>query len=212
MLTVAYLLDRLRTQVDIEQQLARSDPVTGIFNRRAFLERLQYRLDLAVREEKPVVLAYIDLDDFKRVNDRGGHDEGDRVLRLVASTLTESVRRTDVVARLGGDEFGLLFAGADRASAERLIAKVRHSLLRTLTTEQSAVTCSIGCVTFQASAPDPDAALRAADSLMYKVKSQGKNAVAFEVIDHQGVIPSNPVRQWTRRARRGSELAHRSGW
>lgn len=185
MLVVAYLLDSLRAHVEIEQELARSDPLTGIFNRRAFLEHLQHRLDLAAREGKPITLAYIDLDDFKRINDRSGHEEGDRVLRLVASTLTQSIRRTDVVARLGGDEFALVIAGADRSGAESIIAKTRHSLLRALDFEQSMLTCSIGCVTFQAPLPSADTAIRAADTLMYKVKNQGKNAVAFEVFDYQ---------------------------
>ena len=148
LLVIAYLLDSLRTHMDVQRDLARSDPVTGIFNRRAFLEQLQFRLDLAAREGKPITLAYIDLDDFKRINDRSGHDEGDRVLRVVASALTKSVRRTDVVARLGGDEFALLIAGADRAGAEQLIAKMRHSLLETRDCDQSVVSCSIGCVTF----------------------------------------------------------------
>ena len=185
MLVVAYLLDSLRIHIESEQELARSDSLTGIVNRRAFLEHLQYHLDLAAREEKPITLAYIDLDNFKRINDRGGHEEGDRVLRLVASTLTESVRRTDMVARLGGDEFALLIAGADRAGAESLIEKVRQSLVQALDGEQSVVTCSIGCVTFQVPPPTADTAIRTADTLMYKVKSQGKNAVAFEVFNYQ---------------------------
>ena len=184
MLVVAYLLDSLRTHVESEQELARSDYLTGIVNRRAFLEHLQYHLDVAAREGKPLTLAYIDLDDFKRINDRGGHEEGDRVLRLVASTLTKSVRRTDMVARLGGDEFAMLIAGADRTGAESLIEKVRHSLLQVLYGEKSLVTCSIGCVTFQVPPSNADAAISAADTLMYKVKRQGKNAVAFEVFNH----------------------------
>ena len=185
MLIVAYLLDSLRSHVEIVQELARSDPLTGIFNRRAFLEHLQYRLDLAARDAKSIALAYIDLDDFKRLNDDGGHAEGDRVLRRVASTLRESIRRSDVVARLGGDEFIVLINGADRTGVESLIAKVREALLRALDDEQVSVTCSVGCMRFPAPPPDADAAIRAADALMYKVKKQGKNAVAFGVFEDQ---------------------------
>ena len=185
MTIVAYLLDQLHVHIGIEQNLARLDPVTGISNGRAFLEHLRDRLGLAAREGKPITLAYIDLDDFKRINDRGGHDEGDRVLRLVASTLTASIRRTDIAARLGGDEFALLIAGADRTGAESLIAKVRHALHQAFGSERSVVTCSIGCVTFQEPLPSADGAIKAADSLMYKVKGEGKNAVAFEVFDCQ---------------------------
>lgn len=181
MLVVVYLLDKLHSHIEIEQQLARVDPVTGIFNRRAFHEQLQHHLDLAGREKSSIVVAYIDLDDFKLVNDQNGHAEGDRVLRLVARTLTESIRRTDVVARLGGDEFALLIIDADRTHAERVITKLRLSLAQVFKHEQNKISCSIGCAIFQAPLPNARSALETADSLMYKVKSQGKNAVAFEV-------------------------------
>ncbi len=185
MLVVAYLLDSLRAHVEIEQELARSDPLTGIFNRRAFLEQLQFRLDLAARDGKPITLAYIDLDDFKRINDRSGHEGGDRVLRLVAGTVAASIRRTDIVARLGGDEFALLITGADPTGAESLVEKVLVALRQAFDGGRDRVTCSIGCVTFPVAPRDADSAIRAADALMYRVKNQGKNAVMFEVFQPQ---------------------------
>ena len=181
MLTVSQLLDSLRGHIESERALARSDPVTGILNRRAFVEQLQERLNLSARERQPLSLAFVDLDDFKRINDRGGHAEGDRVLRLVAGTLAASVRRTDVAARLGGDEFALLLTGADREGAERTIEKLRASLRAAFHGDSSPVTCSIGCVTFQGTLPTADAAIGAADVLMYTVKKNGKNAVAFDL-------------------------------
>jgi len=192
MLVVAYLLNALRVRIESEQELARADSLTGIFNRRAFLEHLEDRLELAARERKPISLAYLDLDDFKRINDDGGHDEGDRVLRFVANTLTASVRRTDVVGRLGGDEFALLITDADRTVAESLVVKVRHLLQQAFDRERLMVTCSIGCVTFQGPLPSVDDAVRSADLLMYRVKSQGKNAVAFEVFDYQADSAAQP--------------------
>jgi diguanylate cyclase (GGDEF)-like protein len=187
MLVVALLVDRLRVHLAIERRLARSDPLTGILNARAFTEQLQFRLDLAAREGNPISLAYVDLDDLKRLNDRGGHAEGDRILRLVASTLTESIRVTDELGRLGGDEFALLIGGADRPAAERVVAKVRNALLQAFGRERSSVTCSIGCVTFHAPPPSAKDAIGAADSLMYDVKRHGKNAVAFEAYPGQPV-------------------------
>lgn len=187
MLVVVYLLGRLHVNIKNEREIARSDPVTGLFNARAFLEQLEYHLALAAREGEPISLAYLDLDDFKRINDEGGHSEGDRVLRLVADTLMASVRRTDLVARVGGDEFVLLIMDADQNAAEIMIAKLKHLLQTTFNTERAMITCSIGCVTFQGQPPSADDALRSADLLMYTVKSQGKNAVAFEVFDpHKG--------------------------
>ena len=185
MLVVAYLLDRLRVHFAIEQRLANSDPLTGVLNARAFTEQLQARLDLAAREENPITVAYLDLDDFKRVNDRGGHVEGDRVLRLVASTLTQAIRRTDLLARVGGDEFALLISGADSNAVEQVISKLRNALNKAFVHERLAITCSIGCVTFQAPLPSAEDAIHAADSLMYEVKNDSKNAVAFEVFDYQ---------------------------
>jgi diguanylate cyclase (GGDEF)-like protein len=185
MLVIAFLLDRLRTHLATEQELARSDALTGVLNARAFVEQLQLRLDLAAREGTPITLAYIDLDDFKQVNDRGGHGEGDRVLRLVADTIGESIRSTDSLARLGGDEFGLLIGGADRAAAEVVISNLRNALRKVFAHERSPVTCSIGCATFVAPLPGADDAIRAADDLMYEVKNRGKNAVAFWVLGDQ---------------------------
>jgi diguanylate cyclase (GGDEF)-like protein len=185
MVVVIYLLDSLHGQIELAHELARTDALTGLFNRRAFLEHLQYRLDLAARAGKPVTLAYIDLDDFKRINDWRGHQEGDQVLKLIARTLTMSIRRTDMVARLGGDEFALLMDGANRSSAEHFITKLRIALDEAFVGQSYIVTCSIGCMTFQIPPNSADTALAAADRLMYRVKRQGKNAVAFSVFDNR---------------------------
>ncbi len=190
MLVVVYLLGRLRVNIENERELARSDPITGLFNTRAFLEQLTHHLALAGRENEPVSLAYLDLDDFKRINDDGGHAEGDRVLRLVGRTLMTSVRRTDLVARLGGDEFALLLTGADRNAAEKLITKIRLLLHKAFDNEKVLITCSIGCITFKEQLPSAADALKMADLLMYSVKSQGKNAVAFDVFAPQKGKPA----------------------
>ncbi len=183
MLVTTFLLVRLRGRLEIEAQLARRDPVTGVLNARALREQLQSRLDLAAREGKPITLVYLDLDDFKRINDRHGHGEGDRVLQVLARTLTESIRRTDVVARIGGDEFAVLLGAVDPSTAERVISKLRSAVRSAFDHDRSALTCSMGCVTFRAPFPAVDDAINAADSLMYEVKGRGKNAVSFRVFD-----------------------------
>jgi len=180
MLVFLFLLERLRRHLDNERALARTDPVTGIFNRRGFMEHLQYNIDLMARDGRPIALAYIDLDDFKQINDRRGHDAGDKVLQDVASSLVSSVRKTDIVGRLGGDEFALLITGADRIKAENCINKIRESFSIALGSDQCAITCSIGCVTCVSPVSSMDSVIRAADLLMYKVKSGGKNGVSFE--------------------------------
>ncbi|MGE5825210.1 MAG: GGDEF domain-containing protein, partial [Bacteroidota bacterium] len=178
-LAFAQLLCALREQLDLAQHLARADPLTGLDNRRAFLERLQYVLALAARERRPLTLAYLDVDDFKGVNDAHGHAVGDQVLRLVARTLLKSLRRTDAVGRLGGDEFALLLPDTDRAGAEHLIAKTREALYHAFRTESARPTFSIGAVTFMEPTHDAEHALSAADALMYQVKSRGKDGIAF---------------------------------
>lgn len=177
---VAELLAALNAQLATARRLARLDSLTGIANRRAFDEQLQYSLALAARDGQPLSLAYIDVDDLKRLNDRDGHVAGDRALVVVGRGLEESVRRTDTVGRLGGDEFAVLLPNTDLAGAQSVIEKARRALEAALDAERLAVTCSIGTVTFAGTPPRSAAqALRAADDLMYEVKSRGKNAAAF---------------------------------
>lgn len=180
LLVIVYLLDMLVVHLRNEAALARVDAVTGVFNRLGFFERLEFSVNLMARQQIGFGLVYIDLDDFKKINDKYGHDEGDRVLRLTASLLGKSVRHSDVAARLGGDEFALLLHGVDRHQAVILIEKLRVALHRAFQMERVAVTCSIGCVTFRSFIPDPHSAIKAADLLMYEVKRHGKNNVLVE--------------------------------
>jgi diguanylate cyclase (GGDEF)-like protein len=178
----ATLLYILRGRLEFEQRLARTDSLTGALNSRSFMEQLRYNLDLAARQRQPSTLAYVDLDDFKRINDQRGHDEGNKVLQAAAHALVESVRRTDIVARLGGDEFALLLPNTDQTGAESVITKARTAFYN----QVPDITCSIGVVTFR-NPINADQAVRAADLLMYDVKRQGKNGLAFTVFD----TPSN---------------------
>jgi diguanylate cyclase (GGDEF)-like protein len=191
-LIVATLVDRLRVRLEFERQLARIDGLTGSLNRHAFMEQLQYNIDLAAREKLPFTLAYIDIDDFKTINDTHGHHGGDRVLRVVASTLKEFSRRTDLVARLGGDEFAVLFPDTDQNGAEKFIAKAKASFEAAFHGNTPLVTCSIGAVTFTSAPASAAAAIEAADLLMYEVKKSGKNAAAFRTIDAPaGIRPTH---------------------
>ena len=114
---VLVILSTLREALDHERELARTDSLTGAANSRAFAEQTQFELRRATRYGRPFSLAYIDVDNFKTVNDRFGHSAGDGLLRAVAETLRETVRPTDTVARLGGDEFAILFVEADYKAA-----------------------------------------------------------------------------------------------
>lgn len=180
---ISGLLAALRVHLEAERRLARMDILTGVLNRHAFTEQLDYTIAMAARERKPMAVAYIDIDDFKRVNDTQGHAGGDRILQLIARVLRESIRRTDLVARLGGDEFALVLPNTDLAGAEQLIAKTTQMLRDALRSEPLAVTCSVGVVAFQSPPQTAEEAITAADSLMYKVKHEGKNAVAWQLFE-----------------------------
>jgi diguanylate cyclase (GGDEF)-like protein len=182
-LVTGLLLAALRASLDFQRHLARTDGLTGLYVRRAFEERLQHDLALAERRRSAISLAFIDLDDFKSINDRGGHGEGDRVLRVIGRALQRSVREADTAARLGGDEFALLLPDADDDGAQKVVGKVRAGLRDGLKAEGvEAVTCSIGVVTFRQPPASLEEATAAADALMYEVKRQGKGAVAVRVV------------------------------
>jgi diguanylate cyclase (GGDEF)-like protein len=162
--------------------MARTDVLTELYGRRAFEDRLRHDLALAQRRMSPLTLAYVDLDDFKAVNDAHGHAEGDRVLRATGAALRDSVREVDTAARVGGDEFTLVLPDTDHIGAQRVVSKLRRRLQEALGTSAAEVTCSIGVVTFLDANISPVAAVAAADELMYQVKSKGKGAVAFSVL------------------------------
>ncbi len=181
-LVTALLLTALRASLLNQRHLARTDGLTGLFSRRAFEERLSHHLALARRHGLPLTLVYVDVDNFKAVNDTRGHAEGDRVLRLLAALLRGAVREADTAARLGGDEFTLLLPDTDGEGARALVSKLRTELQRALRSDTSVVTCSIGAVTIHDNKVTPEAAVDAADELMYAVKRNKKGEAAFSVI------------------------------
>ena len=113
LLLVALLLARLRVMLEREREMSRADPLTGLLNVRAFREALVVELLRLQRYGQPFSLAFIDVDDFKQVNDSRGHGEGDELLKSLAGVLRDSSRCTDVVARHGGDEFAVLYPVVD---------------------------------------------------------------------------------------------------
>ena len=162
-----------------QAQLARlvtQDSLTNVLNARAFAERLGQELDRNRRYPRPLALMYMDLDNFKIINDTHGHQTGDAVLRLVADAMRSSVRQSDVVGRLGGDEFAVLMPETDAsladAAAKRLIASLRNVFKGTPN-----VTASIGVVSCTATEASTDDLLRRADQAMYDAKKAGKDRV-----------------------------------
>lgn len=174
---IVLLIAAFRGYYREEKERATVDPLTGLLTRRAFLEASEKEFSRAQRYGHLSSVAYIDLDNFKWVNDTHGHAAGDALLKQVAEVIGASVRRTDFAARLGGDEFVVLFVETGTESARRAVAELRSHLLRAMEVLHYPVTFSIGVVTFEQPPPDSEAMIKTADELMYRAKQQGKNAV-----------------------------------
>ncbi len=172
-IVTSLLLSALRDRLAEESRLARTDNLTGLLNSRAFMEQLTHDLALNARTRGALTLVYIDLDNFKAVNDSGGHRAGDRQLQRVAERMRASIRHSDSAGRLAGDEFALILPSTDREGAETLLAKLLRDL-KAGDTPAGGVNCSAGALTVTQGEPSADAVIGRADRLMYSVKQSGK--------------------------------------
>ncbi len=179
---VALLLDRLRSAMTVEHELARTDPLTMIANARAFGEIAALDLERSRRYNRPITAIYIDCDDFKRLNDGRGHREGNAVLREVAQTLRGHLRTSDTAARVGGDEFVVLLGESRADSAQITARRLRAALLNAMQQHDWPITFSIGVATFEVAPGTVEALLERADKLMYQAKDQGRDRIVAEVV------------------------------
>ncbi|HYD01673.1 MAG TPA: GGDEF domain-containing protein, partial [Phycisphaerales bacterium] len=176
-LAVAWLIGALRAMYEQQRLLASTDEVTGIANRRALMDVATREIARCGRSRKPLSVIYLDADRFKSVNDRFGHDEGDRLLRVVAEALAAHCRKTDAFARLGGDEFAVLLPETDGEGAHRVAEKLRNLLHAAMTLNRWPVTFSMGVATFDTPPVDAEHLLRAADQLQYAAKHAGRDGI-----------------------------------
>jgi diguanylate cyclase (GGDEF)-like protein len=188
------VVGRLRASMLREQTLARTDPLTGVANGRTFYEMALLELQRFGRTARPFTLVYLDLDNFKAVNDRLGHSAGDDLLRRVAEVIQANTRANDLVARLGGDEFALLFPETDGAGAPGLLAKLRGALSQEATRQSWPITFSIGAATFLTAPRDVDVMIQCVDALMYAVKRSGKGCLRHEIVRSLQDAPGDPRR------------------
>ncbi len=176
-LSLAWLIGALREMFDQQRTLAATDEVTGIPNRRSFIEITQRDIARCGRVGTPISVIYLDADRFKSVNDQLGHAEGDRLLRVVAQTLTAQCRKTDAFARIGGDEFAVLLPDTDTDGARSVADKLRTLLHAAMTLNRWPVTFSMGVATFEKPPVDAEHLLRAADELQYNAKHGGRDGI-----------------------------------
>ena len=175
--SVALLAAAQRDWLRRERAISRTDVLTGLLNGRGFYEAAAVELARSTRYRHPLTLAYVDLDDFKTINDRFGHARGDAVLVAVARAMRRACRSTDVVGRVGGDEFVVLFPETGREAAETALVKMRSRVEEAASQHGSRVTASIGSVSFARPPADVEALVHEADTVMYAVKAGGKNAL-----------------------------------
>ena len=178
-LIIISLLSRINTDIKRERELARTDNLTGAGNSRCFFESIQIELDRLQRYQHPFTFAYLDLDNFKLINDRFGHATGDRVLCTVVNYVKNHLRKTDRIVRLGGDEFALLLPETDQESARLILPRLQNGLSAEMQQNGWPITSSVGVLTYYTAPGTIDELVRLADELMYAVKREGKNAIKY---------------------------------
>lgn len=188
------LLESIAKQIDLAvenynltkklNELATTDALTKLYNRRHFMELFQIEIDSAVRYKTTMGFTLLDIDKFKTYNDTFGHPAGDDLLRNIAVTLTSSLRSSDIVGRLGGEEFGILFKGIRNEDEAAVIAnKIRKAVEIDLNTDTGKalrqVTISMGVSIFQSDSAELEHLYKIADERLYKAKETGRNKVVW---------------------------------
>lgn len=179
---VAMLVGHLATKVDLERELSRRDNLTQLPNSRYFYEIAEVLMAGARRSQRPLTIAYVDLDNFKQVNDTQGHMVGDLVLKAVARVMRSATRNSDLIARLGGDEFAVLLPDTTADAARIGLGRLAENLALAMKAEKWPITASIGAISFAQLPSSVEDAVHLADELMYRVKIAGKNSLLVETV------------------------------
>ncbi|ODA43903.1 GGDEF domain protein [Thermodesulfovibrio sp. N1] len=177
------ILLRMRFYTLVLSQETVIDPLTDIYNKKFFYEMAQKEFDYFKRYGRKFSLLFIDIDDFKKINDRYGHLSGDMVLQEIAKRLQKAVRKNDMVFRFGGEEFVVLLHGANSeraiSIAERIRQEVANEEIKIYEDNKISITISCGVATVNESIKDVQELVDRADIAMYKAKQSGKNRVSL---------------------------------
>jgi diguanylate cyclase (GGDEF)-like protein len=184
------IADALKKALEREKIFSRIDYLTGAANSRYFFEVAAVEMSRAQRYRRPFTLAYIDLDNFKIVNDNFGHKEGDRFLVEVVKTIKQFIRAGDLIARVGGDEFVILLPETGYDAAELVMNRIRKKFVVVMQYNKWPATFSAGmvtCVSYEAGISE---IMKIADNLMYEAKENGKNMINHQLIG--SLMPPKP--------------------
>lgn len=182
-LVVVYLLTEFKNRMEREEILSRTDSLTEVANSRYFYTLAEMEIERLSRYEHPFTVAYMDVDNFKGINDRFGHRVGDDLLCVVATTMQNNLRITDTVARLGGDEFVILLPETRGEGALTIFFRLRQLLMSAMQAHGWDVTFSVGAITFVSPPMSVDSMVKSVDQLMYSVKTSGKDRIQHEIYE-----------------------------
>ena len=181
-------IEKLKKELSLYKKLALKDPLTGLYNRRGFLEetdrlikmnqRLGQRFSFSLASFGRVGLVFIDLDNFKHINDRFGHKVGDEVLKEIAKRLEGSLRRFDIVGRWGGDEFVVVIWDVDKKTLDIIVERLKSKITNEpiiIRKQPISVTASFGAKVFPIEGLELEKEIEGVDKSMYRVKKQSKN-------------------------------------
>lgn len=179
---VIYLLCLLKEAMGINEELARKDTLTGVMNRSAFYDLADREISRLERYSRPFTVTYIDIDNFKIINYRFGHHTGDKLLRCVAETIKNSLRKIDAVSRFGGDEFTILLPETGAEAAQVVLSRLRNVLLNIMEKNEWSITFTFGTVTFLKAPASVEEMMKKVGSVMYSGKDSGMNTIEHEIV------------------------------
>jgi len=180
-LFIVFIISKLHLLYETQKELSVTDQLTGIINRRGFIILANTELERSRRFSKPLSILYIDLDNFKVVNDNFGHDVGDKLLYQVVKTIKNNIRSFDIFSRLGGDEFIILLPETGAKSARSVADKLKKVVFEKMKYYNWPVTISVGLAIYNKSPDTVEELIKVSDQLMYFAKQDGKNSVKSEV-------------------------------
>jgi len=181
-MVISSLVSSLRQAYDQQKALALTDSLTGVLNGRAFKDQASIELMRARRNKYKVAILYLDLDNFKALNDSSGHFAGDLLLRNITIALASSLRSTDLLGRLGGDEFAVLLAGTSAPQVRATASRLQAAVLSVAPALEPPVTVTIGAVTSDGF-EDIESLLTRADNMMYQGKASSRGSILVNRIE-----------------------------